>query len=156
MSRERSVFSERSADSTVCCTSFTPYDFTRQPRKSWFVTDGGPESAATSHAGTSSDLPTHSHALALDDQPMADMSSSRSAVDVRQLNQSGPGASPLPRQQSDNRATPSQSSLSIQTDGGIGTGTGASGGEMFEMVEQRRNHNDIGRSGLSEQHDAPS
>lgn len=67
--------------------SFTAYDFTRQPRKSWFVPDGtGADSTTASADASTSATPSvavHSQALALDEQPMADMTSSRSAADLR-------------------------------------------------------------------------
>lgn len=67
--------------------SFTPYDFTRQPRKSWFVPDGtGADSTTASADASTSAAPSvgvHSQALTLEEQPMADMASSRSGADLR-------------------------------------------------------------------------
>ncbi|ORY88803.1 kinase-like domain-containing protein [Leucosporidium creatinivorum] len=75
--------SQLSADYRLMEQSFTPYDFTRQPRKSWFVPDGsGADSttasadASTSVTGSAPIVPVHTQALTLEEQPMADMTSS--------------------------------------------------------------------------------
>lgn len=80
----RARFSSSKSDNRLLSTnSFTPYDFTRQPRKSWFVADGsGADSttasadASTSISGSAPIVPVHTQALTLDEQPMADMTSS--------------------------------------------------------------------------------
>ncbi|SCV67834.1 BQ2448_5445 [Microbotryum intermedium] len=75
-----------SADYRTMEQNFTPYDFTRQPRKSWFVSDekmtaaAGGVAAASSSTSTAagdlspSSLPVHSHAVKLENQPLSDMS----------------------------------------------------------------------------------
>jgi hypothetical protein len=62
--------------------SFLAYDFTRQPRKSWFVLDAS-AAAPTPSAPGSPSVPVHAQAITLDDQPLSDMTSSRGAVDPR-------------------------------------------------------------------------
>jgi len=66
--------SQLSADYRLMEQSFTPYDFTRQPRKSWFVLQGTAMPASAGVAG-SPDVGVHPGAIAIEDQPMSDASS---------------------------------------------------------------------------------
>ncbi|SGZ17916.1 BQ5605_C020g09152 [Microbotryum silenes-dioicae] len=74
-----------SADYRTMEQNFTPYDFTRQPRKSWFVTDEKMTAAAGGAAASSSkptaaadlspaSLSVHSQAVKLESQPLSDVS----------------------------------------------------------------------------------
>ncbi|KAM0788231.1 hypothetical protein ACM66B_001385 [Microbotryomycetes sp. NB124-2] len=66
--------SQLSADYRMMEQNFLPYDFTRQPRKSWFVHDAA--DAEVSSSSASATIGVHSQALTLDEQPLSDMASS--------------------------------------------------------------------------------
>ncbi|GAA5921511.1 hypothetical protein JCM3775_003083 [Rhodotorula graminis] len=84
--------SELSADYRVMEQHFLPYDYLRQPRKSWFVLDEtgtaashGVSASGTSEPSTSSSglAKVHAHAVRIDEQPMADLAAgSTSALSV--------------------------------------------------------------------------
>ncbi|KAK4701238.1 hypothetical protein P7C70_g4996, partial [Phenoliferia sp. Uapishka_3] len=59
-------------------SSFLPYDFLRNGRKSWFVGDGTAQPVdPTSSGSTSTSMAKHPQAIGLEDQPLSDMASSR-------------------------------------------------------------------------------
>ena len=51
--------------------SFLPYDYTRQPRKSWFV--GTSSEMSSTEAVIALNLPRNSNKLKLSDQPLSEM-----------------------------------------------------------------------------------
>ncbi|KAK4050080.1 hypothetical protein OIV83_003651 [Microbotryomycetes sp. JL201] len=66
--------SQLSVDYRMMEQNFLPYDFTRQPRKSWFVHEAADAEQSSSNA--SATIAVHSQALTLDEQPLSDMASS--------------------------------------------------------------------------------